>query len=91
VAIAGIAVVVVAAYFVLAPVVYSPSGVYQCVYVGSSGCVGSNGEVVTQPEATIPNWHSLSCWALGFGARYGNSYGSVSYQFGCYPPYLMSL
>ncbi len=87
-ALIGVAVVVAVAFFIFAPVVYSPTRVYSCAYVGSSGCVNSSG-VLAQPEATYPNWHSLSCWAFGFGTYYGSWYGS--YQFGCYPPYIMGL
>ena len=90
VAIAGIAVVALAAFFIFAPVVYSPTEVYSCAYFGSSGCVNSSG-VVAQPEATYPNWHSLSCWAFGFGTYFGSWYENGSYQFGCYPPYFGSL
>ena len=60
VAIAGIAVVVVVAFFVFAPVVYSPTK----FYVSGS----------TQPYATYSNWNSLSCWAFGFGTHYGSGF-----------------
>ena len=57
VAIAGAAVVVVAAFFVFAPVVYSPTTVY--------------GSLHLNVYPTYPNWESLSCWAFGFGMYYG--------------------
>lgn len=92
-ALIGIAIVVVVAFFVFAPMVYSPTNVYEGAFVASSGCVwGSTPEVCTQPVATYPNWDSLSCWAFGFGVHYGLTVYQTgdSYQSGCYPPYFWS-
>ena len=84
-ALVGIAVAVVVAFFVFAPVVYSPTKVYMVNgFVGSGGVVGPG----SQLNATYPNWDSLSCWAFGFGVYYGmtvSQHGS-SYQLGCHPP-----
>jgi hypothetical protein len=56
---AGVAVVIVAAFFILAPIVYSPTTVY--------------GPLILKTYPTYPNWESLSCWAFGFGMYYGRT------------------
>ena len=56
-ALLGITVVVAGAFFIFAPVVYSPTTVY--------------GSINLQTYPTYPNWESLSCWAFGFGMHYG--------------------
>ena len=52
-----VAVVVVVAFFIFAPLVYSPTTVY--------------GNLNLNVHPTYPNWQSLSCWAFGFGMYYG--------------------
>jgi len=56
-ALAGIAVVVMGAFFIFAPIVYSPTTVY--------------GPLVLKTYPTYPNWESLSCMTFGFGMYYG--------------------
>jgi len=89
-AIVGISAVAAVVFFLFAPVVYSPTNVYEGTFVASSGCVwGNTPYVCTAPVATYPNWNSLSCWAFGFGVHYGLTVYQPgdSYQSGCYPPY----
>jgi len=83
-ALIGVAVVAVA-FFIFAPVIYSPTTVY--------------GPIHLNVYPTYPNWESLSCWAFGFGVYYGRityavpvpnsngdtlEYGNAT-QFGCPP------
>jgi hypothetical protein len=56
-ALVGIGIVAVAAFFVFAPIVYSPTTIY--------------GPLVLKTYPTYPNWESLSCWAFGYGVYYG--------------------
>ena len=56
-ALAGIAIVAVAAFFIFAPIVYSPTTVY--------------GPLVLKTYPSYPNWESLSCMTFGFGMYYG--------------------
>ena len=53
----GIAVVAVVAFFIFAPVVYSPTTVY--------------GPLILKTYPTYPNWESTSCRMFGFGMYYG--------------------
>ena len=62
-ALAGIAAVVVFAFFIFAPVVYSPTIVYGPLVFYNS----------PQNQPTYPNWESLSCWAFGVGLYYGRT------------------
>jgi len=58
-AVVGITVLAAVAFFLFAPVVYSPTAVYgPLVYYN-------------QVYPTYPNWKSLSCGVLGFGMYYG--------------------
>lgn len=69
------AVVIAVAFFVAAPIVYSPTTVY--------------GPILLKTYPTYPNWESLSCWTFGFGSLYGRSdvfQSNSAYQFGCPPP-----
>ncbi len=84
----GVTSLVVATFFVLAPIVYSPTIVYGPLVFYNS----------PQSQPTYPNWESLSCWALGYGVYYGRTtqwltnsdggqypqYGNAT-QFGCPP------
>jgi hypothetical protein len=56
-ALVGVAVVAVVAFFVFAPVVYSPTTVY--------------GPLILKTYPTYPNWESMSCRLIGFGTYYG--------------------
>ena len=56
-ALIGVAVVAAVAFFIFAPVVYSPTTVYGGLYL--------------QTYPTYPNRKSLSCWAFGVGMYYG--------------------
>ena len=61
-ALIGVTVVVAVAFFLFAPVVYSPTTVYgPLVYYNE----------VNPKYPTYPNWESPSCWAFGFGVYYG--------------------
>jgi hypothetical protein len=74
----GTVVVVTVAFFIFAPVVYSPTIVYgPLVYYNS-----------LQNQPTYPNWESLSCWAFGSGMYYGRTVFQYndSYQLGCASP-----
>jgi hypothetical protein len=77
-ALMGVVFLAVAALFVLAPTVYSPTVVYGPIVLGNS----------TQNQPTYSNWESLSCWATGFGVYYGRTVfqPSDSYQSGCPSP-----
>jgi hypothetical protein len=56
-ALIGVAIVVAVAFFIFAPVVYSPTTVY--------------GPLLLKVYPMYPNWESPSCWAFGFGMYYG--------------------
>jgi hypothetical protein len=73
-ALVGIGVVAVVAFFVSAPIIYSPTTVY--------------GPILLKTYPTNPNWESLSCRAFGFGMYYGRTVfqPNDSYQFGCPSP-----
>jgi len=74
-ALAGIAVVAVVAFFILAPVV--------------NVHVKDQGPLYVQPVPTLSNWESASCALFGFGAQYGTTpfLPNASYRFGCLPPF----
>lgn len=59
VALVGIGVVAVVAFFVSAPIIYSPTTVF--------------GPLILKTYPTYPNWESLSCRAFGFGMYYGRT------------------
>jgi hypothetical protein len=63
IALVGIGVIVVVAFFVSAPIIYSPTTVY--------------GSLVLKTYPTYPNWESLSCSAFGFGVYYGRTFQLV--------------
>jgi len=70
---AGIAVVVAVAFFVIAPIIYSPTVVYGPLVYYSE---------VNPPKYQYPNWESLSCWAFGFGMYYGRTVSWVTVSNG---------
>ncbi|GEM_PF-4679215 len=73
-ALLGIGVVAVVAFFVFAPIIYSPTTVY--------------GPLFLKTYPTYPNWGSLSCSLFGVGTYYGRTVfqPNDSYQFGCPSP-----
>ena len=62
------------AFFLFAPVVYSPTTVY--------------GPLILSSYPTYPNWESASCAAFHLGFYYGRTVFQYndSYQFGCPSP-----
>ena len=74
-ALVGVSSLAMVAFFVLAPIIYSPTTVIGPILLGNS----------TQNWPTYPNWESPSCWAFGQGAYYGRTVFQMnaSYQVGC--------
>jgi hypothetical protein len=74
----GTAIALVSAFFVLAPIVYSPTVVYGPLVFYNS----------PPNQPSYPNWNSLSCTAFGFGMYYGRTVFQYndSYQLGCASP-----
>jgi len=71
-ALLGVAVVVAVAFFIFAPVVYSPTIVYGPLVFYNS----------PQNQPSYPNWESLSCWAVGYGMYYGQEVRWVPATYG---------